>query len=32
MQCAQRIADEMEGYFDKFGVNWHDEQLPKITK
>ncbi len=30
--CAQRIADEMNGYFEKFGVNWHDEHLPQITK
>ncbi len=26
------IADEMNGYFEKFGVNWHDEHLPQITK
>ncbi len=32
MQCAQRIADEMEGYFEKLGVNWQDEHLPKIAK
>ena len=30
--CAQRIADETNGYFEKFGVNWHDEHLPQITK
>jgi hypothetical protein len=26
------IADEINGYFEKFGVNWHDEHLPQITK
>ncbi len=30
--CAQRIADETNGYFANFGVNWHDEHLPQITK
>ena len=30
--CAQRIADEMYGHFEKFGVNWHDEHLPQTTK
>jgi len=25
------IADEINGYFEKFGVNWHDEHLPQIT-
>ena len=30
--CAQGIADEMNGYFEKFGVNWQDEHLPQITK
>jgi len=30
--CAQRIADELIGYFEKFGVNWHDRHLPQITK
>ena len=29
---TQRIADEMYGYFEKFGVNWHDEHLPLIIK
>ncbi len=26
------IADEVNGYIEKFGVNWHDEHLPQITK
>jgi len=30
--CAQRIADESNGHFELFGVNWHDEHLPQITK
>ncbi len=30
--CAQGIADEMNGFIEKFGVNWHDEHLPQITK
>jgi len=32
MQSAQRIADEMNGYFEKMGVNWQDEHLPQIIK
>jgi hypothetical protein len=26
------IADEINGYLEKFGVNWHDEHLPQIKK
>ena len=27
--CTQGIADEMEGHFDKLGVNRQDEHLPE---
>ncbi len=29
---TQSNADEMDGYFEKLGVNWQDEHLPEIAK
>jgi uncharacterized membrane protein len=30
--CTQIIADEMDVYFEKLSINWHDEHLPKRAK
>ena len=30
--CANKIADEMNSYFEELGVNWSDDICPKVTE
>ncbi len=30
--CANKIADEMNSYFEELGVNWLDDICPKVTE